>query len=298
MGDFMVEHIVRMENVDFSYKSYSDNQPVRALKDISIDFEKGQFIVVLGRNGSGKSTFARMINALLLPDKGFVYVKGLKTGQEENIWEIRRIAGMVFQNPDNQIIGTVVEEDVAFGPENLGIAPKDIRKRVDEALSAVGISEYGKNAPHLLSGGQKQRVAIAGILAMKPQCIILDEATSMLDPVGRKEVMNVLNRLNKEEGITIIHITHHMNEAVMADRVIVIDEGSIVMDGTPKEIFSNVKQVKELGLDVPQVTELFFELRNEGLNLPSDVLNVDEAVEALKQVMSRGADGEISVYNS
>lgn len=294
----MVEHIVRMENVDFSYKSYSDNQPVRALKDISIDFEKGQFIVVLGRNGSGKSTFARMINALLLPDKGFVYVKGLKTGQEENIWEIRRIAGMVFQNPDNQIIGTVVEEDVAFGPENLGIAPKDIRKRVDEALSAVGISEYGKNAPHLLSGGQKQRVAIAGILAMKPQCIILDEATSMLDPVGRKEVMNVLNRLNKEEGITIIHITHHMNEAVMADRVIVIDEGSIVMDGTPKEIFSNVKQVKELGLDVPQVTELFFELRNEGLNLPSDVLNVDEAVEALKQVMSRGADGEISVYNS
>jgi energy-coupling factor transport system ATP-binding protein len=298
MGDFMVEHIVRMENVDFSYKSYSDNQPVRALKDISIDFEKGQFIVVLGRNGSGKSTFARMINALLLPDKGFVYVKGLKTGQEENIWEIRRIAGMVFQNPDNQIIGTVVEEDVAFGPENLGIAPKDIRKRVDEALSAVGISEYGKNAPHLLSGGQKQRVAIAGILAMKPQCIILDEATSMLDPVGRKEVMNVLNRLNKEEGITIIHITHHMNEAVMADRVIVIDEGSIVMDGTPKEIFSNVKQVKELGLDVPQVTELFFELRNEGLNLPSDVLNVDEAVEALKQVMSRGADGKISVYNS
>lgn len=294
----MVEHIVRMENVDFSYKSYSDNQPVRALKDISIDFEKGQFIVVLGRNGSGKSTFARMINALLLPDKGFVYVKGLKTGQEENIWEIRRIAGMVFQNPDNQIIGTVVEEDVAFGPENLGIAPKDIRKRVDEALSAVGISEYGKNAPHLLSGGQKQRVAIAGILAMKPQCIILDEATSMLDPVGRKEVMNVLNRLNKEEGITIIHITHHMNEAVMADRVIVIDEGSIVMDGTPKEIFSNVKQVKELGLDVPQVTELFFELRNEGLNLPSDVLNVDEAVEALKQVMSRGADGKISVYNS
>jgi energy-coupling factor transport system ATP-binding protein len=293
----MVEHIVRIENVDFSYKSYGDNQPVRALTDININFEKGQFIVVLGRNGSGKSTFARMINALLLPDKGFVYVKGLKTEQEENVWEIRRIAGMVFQNPDNQIIGTIVEEDVAFGPENLGIPPKDIRKRVDEALSAVGILEYGKNAPHLLSGGQKQRVAIAGILAMKPQCIILDEATSMLDPVGRKEVMSVLNKLNKEEGITVIHITHHMNEAAMADRVIVIDEGSIVMDGTPKEIFSNVRQVKELGLDVPQVTELFFELRNEGLNLPSGVLNVDEAVEALKQVISRGTGGKISVYN-
>jgi len=278
----MDNYIVEMENVSFSYKSHSDEEPsVRALSEVNIRFQKGQFIVVLGRNGSGKSTFARLVNALLLPDTGYVYVKGLRTDEEQHLWEIRRLAGMVFQNPDNQIVGTIVEEDVAFGPENIGIKPAEIRRRVDEALAAVGILEYGKHAPHLLSGGQKQRVAIAGILAMKPECIILDEATSMLDPVGRKEVMNVLRSLNREEGITVVHITHHMDEASMADRVVVIDEGGIVMDGTPGEVFADVERVKKLGLDVPQVTELFYELRKEGLNLPSGVLDAEEAVEAL-----------------
>lgn len=285
MGDGTVkmdDTIVKMENVYFIYKSPGNTRrDVKAISDISISFKKGEFIVVLGRNGSGKSTFARLINALLVPESGSVYVKNMRTDDERHIWEIRRSAGMVFQNPDNQIIGTTVEEDTAFGPENLGFPPAEIRKRVEESLKTVGILEYSKHAPHLLSGGQKQRLAIAGILAMKPECILLDEATAMLDPIGRKEVLKVLKRLNKDEGITIIHITHYMDEACIADRVVVMDEGRIVLDGTPYQVFKNVEMVKNMGLDVPQVTELFHELNKEGYSLPQGVLTVDEAFECL-----------------
>jgi energy-coupling factor transport system ATP-binding protein len=286
MRCIMGEHIVVMENAGYTYRSlYGENRDVKALSGINTRFEKGQFIVILGRNGSGKSTFARLINALLIPEAGCVYVKGLRTDDEKNIWEIRRSAGMVFQNPDNQIVGTIVEEDVAFGPENLGVEPENIRKCVYDSLEAVGMREYGSHAPHLLSGGQKQRVAIAGILAMKPECIILDEATAMLDPEGRREVIKVLKKLNRDEGITIIHITHHMDEAGAADRVIVLDEGNIVLDGKPRDVFKNVARIKELGLDVPQVTELFYELNKEGYDLPPDILDVDEAYEHIAKIM-------------
>lgn len=272
-------------NVDFSYTAYGDAPvEVRALENINVKIEKGDFVVILGRNGSGKSTFSRLLNALLVPKKGIVLVADRDTSNEENVWAIRSTAGMVFQNPDNQIIATTVEEDVAFGPENLGVEPSEIRKRVDEALETVGISGFKKNAPHLLSGGQKQRVAIAGILAMKPECIILDEATSMLDPVGRKEVIKVLKKLNKEEHITVIHITHHMDEAALANRLIIIDDGGIVLDGTPKEVFSNVEKIKELGLDVPQVTELMYLLKKQGIAVKELPLTVDEAFGIIKEL--------------
>lgn len=275
--------IIKAENVKYVYKAHYDDgrQDVVALSKIDLTVRKGEFVVILGRNGSGKSTLARLMNALLLPTKGIVYIKGLNTSDEDKIWEIRRSTGMVFQNPDNQIVGTTVEEDVAFGPENIGIFPAEIRKRVDEALETVGIPDYAKHAPHLLSGGQKQKVAIAGILAMKPECIVLDEATSMLDPSGRKEVMAIIRKLNKTEKITVIHITHNMDEANMADRVVIIDKGSIVMQGSPGEVFSDVAGVKKLGLDVPQVTELFYELNREGFELPQGVLGVDEACKVL-----------------
>jgi len=286
--DNMNDSIVKVNGVSYIYSSnICEGRDVKALSEINAEFKRGQFIVVIGRNGSGKSTFARLLNALLLPVEGTVIVNGIDTRNEEKVWEIRRSVGMVFQNPDNQIVGTIVEEDVAFGPENLGLPTEEIKNRVADALEAVGISEYSKYAPHLLSGGQKQRVAIAGILAMKPECIVLDEATSMLDPIGRKEVMNVLKKLNKEEGITVIHITHHMDEASMADRVIIVDEGKIVLDGPPKEVFSNVEKVKGLGLDVPQVTELFNELKKEGFQLPDGVLSVDEAVDILADIIVR-----------
>ncbi|MHB8064951.1 MAG: energy-coupling factor transporter ATPase [Ruminiclostridium sp.] len=269
----------------FSYTTYGEtSEEIQAIKDISVKIEKGDFVVILGRNGSGKSTFSRLLNALLIPQKGVVLVMGKDTANEDNVWNIRSTAGMVFQNPDNQIIATTVEEDVAFGPENLGVEPAEIRKRVDEALAIVGISEFKKNAPHLLSGGQKQRVAIAGILAMKPECIILDEATSMLDPVGRKEVINVLKKLNKEDNITIIHITHHMDEAAFANRLIIIDQGSIVLDGTPQEVFSNVEKIKSLGLDVPQVTELMYSLKKQGIKVDKLPLTVDDAFEILSKL--------------
>ncbi len=275
-----------VQEVSFSYKSYGELPvEVPALENVSAKIDKGDFVVILGRNGSGKSTFSRLLNALLVPQKGIVLVAGKDTLNEENVWDIRTTAGMVFQNPDNQIIATTVEEDVAFGPENLGVEPLEIRKRVDEALKTVGIEEFKKNAPHLLSGGQKQRVAIAGILAMKPECIILDEATSMLDPVGRREVIKVLKQLNKEENITIIHITHHMDEAAMANRLIIIDHGQIVLDGTPKEVFSNVEMVKSMGLDVPQVTELMYILKNQGFNIEKLPLTVDEAFEIIKNLV-------------
>jgi energy-coupling factor transport system ATP-binding protein len=282
----MSDKMFELKNVSYIYKS--DQEAIKdhkALNSLNLKIEKGQFVVIIGRNGSGKSTLSRLLNALLIPTEGTVLVKGMDTRDPDRLWEIRRSAGMVFQNPDNQIVGTVVEEDVAFGPENMGVEPSEIRKRVDESLKAVGIYELKKNAPHLLSGGQKQRVAIAGILAMKPECIILDEATSMLDPVGRREVMGVLKKLNKAENITIIHVTHYMDEAAEADRVIIIDNGKIVMDGKPGDVFSNVPGIKNLGLDVPQVTELFYELNKEGYSFPTNVLNVEDAGRVLAKAM-------------
>lgn len=282
----MSSNIFDVKNVNFSYSSFGEPPiEVPAIVDVNMQIKKGDFVVILGRNGSGKSTFSRLLNALLIPKTGVVYVMGKDTSDENNVWDIRRTAGMVFQNPDNQIIATTVEEDVAFGPENLGVEPAEIRKRVDESLAMVGISEFMKNAPHLLSGGQKQRVAIAGVLAMKPQCIILDEATSMLDPIGRKEVIKVLKRLNKEENITIIHITHHMDEAAIANRLIVIDHGRVVLDGTPTDVFSNVETIKKLGLDVPQVTELVYMLQKKGITIDKLPLTVDDAFDIIRKLV-------------
>lgn len=279
---------IKAENVEYNYGgNQSGKVGHTAIKDVNINIMEGEYVVVIGRNGSGKSTFARLLNALLIPDKGTIQIAGLTSKEEENLWEIRRMVGMVFQNPDNQIVATTVEEDVAFGPENLGIAPEDICARVDEALGQVGLLEYRKSAPHNLSGGQKQRVAIAGILAMKPKCIVLDEATSMLDPLGRKEVLEVLAELNRKDKITIINITHHMEEAVLADRALVIHEGSIVMDGKPSEIFSRVEEIKSYGLDVPQVSELFYELAGEGYDFPAGILDIDSGVQCIKEYMSR-----------
>lgn len=278
--------IIKIRDAGYVYKSHYEEKPdVIALSGVDLEIARGEFLVVLGRNGSGKSTLARLMNALLIPTEGTVFVNGINTADEKLVWEIRRTAGMVFQNPDNQIVGTIVEEDVAFGPENLGVPPEEIRKRVDESLETVGISEYKKHAPHLLSGGQKQRVAIAGILAMKPKCIVLDEATAMLDPAGRQEVMKVLRRLNAEENITIVHITHHMDEAVSADRVLVMDKGRVVLQGSPKDVFMDVGTVKRLGLDVPQVTELLYELNEKGCNFPKGILTVEEAYNCLADAL-------------
>ncbi len=280
----MAEEMIKIENVTYEYNSYNstgEEDTLTAIKDINISIKKGEHLVILGHNGSGKSTLAKLMNGLLLPTKGDVYVNGMNTKDEDKIWHIRETAGMVFQNPDNQLVATIVEEDVAFGPENLGIPPEEIRKRVDEALEIVEMTEYKKHAPHLLSGGQKQRVAIAGILAMRPECIILDEPTAMLDPNGRKEIINTIKKLNKEEHKTIVHITHYMDEAVEADRILVIKKGQIVMEGTPREIFSQVEKVKALGLDVPQVTELAYELKKEGINIDNSILTVEELVNVL-----------------
>lgn len=280
--------IIELKNVSFQYKSNSDDMPsVTALQDVDLTIREGEFLAVLGRNGSGKSTLAKLMNALLLPASGTVIVNGFDTIEDEFLWDIRSSIGMVFQNPDNQIVGTIVEEDVAFGPENLGVPPEEIRTRVDEALEIIDMTEFKEHAPHLLSGGQKQRVAIAGILAMKPKCIVLDEATAMLDPIGRKEVMRILKKLNKEEGITIVHITHHMDEAGKADRVLVIDEGRCIMLGTPREVFSDVEKIKGMGLDVPQVTELLYELNKSGFDFPTGILSVEEALQLLSKAISK-----------
>lgn len=276
-------NMIKTESVTHEYTSHT-GKSIIALNEIDINIEKGKFVAILGHNGSGKSTLAKHFNALLLPNSGTIMVKGIDTKNEEMLWEIRQTAGMVFQNPDNQIVATIVEEDVAFGPENLGVESKEIRKRVDEALKAVDMYEYRKHGPHLLSGGQKQRIAIAGIIAMKPECIILDEPTAMLDPSGRKEVIDTIMKLNREEGITIILITHYMDEAVNADRVYVMEDGMIVMDGTPKDVFSQVEKMKDLGLDVPQVTEICHELRKEGIKLPANILTVEEMVVELCQL--------------
>lgn len=272
------------ENLRFSYPPDTDGNTKVAIDGVDITINKGEFVVILGHNGSGKSTFAKHINALLLPTEGKLYVAGYDTTDEENTWNIRNKAGMVFQNPDNQIVATIVEEDVAFGPENLGVEPTEIRKRVDEALRKVNMSKYKMHGPHLLSGGQKQRVAIAGILAMMPECIVLDEPTAMLDPSGRKEVIKTITELNKNYGITIVLITHYMEEAVEADRIYVMDSGKVVLEGTPRDVFKKVEVMKDLGLDVPQMTELAYELNKSGVNINDDILTIDEMVNVLCQL--------------
>lgn len=280
----MNENMINCNDLVYKYVNNNTDEIKVAIDNLNLTVKQGEFLVVLGHNGSGKSTFAKHINALLIPTEGKVYIKDLDTSLEENLWNIRNRAGMVFQNPDNQIVATIVEEDVAFGPENLGVDPKEIRSRVDDSLEKVGMSEYKKHAPHLLSGGQKQRVAIAGILAMRPECIVLDEPTAMLDPSGRKEVIKTIMDINKEFGITVILITHYMEEAVEADRIVVMDKGKLIMEGKPKEIFSNVPTMKSIGLDVPQVTELAYELKKNGVNISSDILTIDEMVNALCQL--------------
>ena len=271
-----MNNIIEVNNISFEYITEEDS--FKAIDDLSLNIKEGEFLAIIGHNGSGKSTLSKNLNAILMPTKGNILIDGMDTREEEKLWDIRQTAGMVFQNPDNQIVATVVEEDVAFGPENLGIKPEEIRKRVDESLKSVGIYELRDRQPHLLSGGQKQRVAIAGIIAMKPKCVIFDEATAMLDPSGRKEVMNTIKRLNKEENISVIHITHFMEEAVDADRVIVMEKGKKVLEGTPKQVFSKIDMLKKIGLDVPYMTELSKELNKEGLKIESDILTVDEMV--------------------
>lgn len=283
----MEDNMITAEQVCFTYKKHVENGETEeyiALNEINLKVKKGEFLVVIGHNGSGKSTLAKHFNAILIPSKGKVIIDHIDTTDSQRLWEIRQRAGMVFQNPDNQIVATIVEEDVAFGPENMGIPPAEIRKRVDNALETVNMSDYAQHGPHLLSGGQKQRVAIAGILAMKPKCIILDEPTAMLDPSGRREVIDTIKKLNKEENITIVLITHFMEEAVDADRVVVMENGEVVMDGTPREIFSRVKEVKSLGLDVPEMTELAYELKESGINITSNVLTIEEMVDTICQL--------------
>lgn len=274
--------MIETKNLEYTYPAAEENaKPTVALRGVDLHIEKGSFVVVLGHNGSGKSTLAKTFNAVLLPAGGHVYVQGMDTQDEKLLLEIRQRVGMVFQNPDNQIVANVVEEDVAFAPENLGVPSPEIRQRVDDALKAVGMSEFVRHAPHLLSGGQKQRVAIAGVIAMQPECIVLDEATAMLDPVGRQEVLATVHRLNREKGITVVLITHHMNEAEDADRVIVMDDGTVAMDGAPAEIFSHVEELQGLGLTVPDTVALLYELRQEGLNVPLTALTVDACADAV-----------------
>lgn len=280
----MSDTIIKFDNVSFAYE-LEDEGIVNAVNDFSLEVPEGQFLAVLGHNGCGKSTVAKLINGILVPNKGKVTVEGMDTSDEEKTVDIRKTVGMVFQNPDNQIVATIVEDDVAFGPENLGVEPSEIRKAVDSALKAVGMYEFRKREPHRLSGGQKQRVAIAGVIAMNTKCIVMDEPTAMLDPQGRKEVMDTVMKLNREFGITVILITHYMDEAVKADRVIVMDGGRIAMDGTPKEVFRNVERMKKLGLDVPQATELAYRLRKKGFKLPEDILDEDECAEAILKVL-------------
>ena len=273
-----------IKDLEFQYEM-TDAEPVKVLRGINLELKKGEFTAVLGHNGCGKSTLAKHLNAILLPTGGTVYIDGIDTKDEDKVFDIRQRVGMVFQNPDNQIVTTIVEEDVAFALENLGVEPHEMRKRVDEALKAVNMYEYREHAPHQLSGGQKQRIAIAGVIAMRPEFIVLDEPTAMLDPQGRKEVIATIRRLNQEYGISVVLITHYMDEAVKADRVIVMDDGRTVMDGTPKEVFLRVEELKKLGLDVPQVTELVWELKKSGLDIDSDVINEEECVNALMKLL-------------
>lgn len=274
----MREPLIRFTDVNFIYAKTHGGEGLNALQDVNLEVFEGEFVAVLGHNGSGKSTLAKHVNALLTPTSGQVMVAGLDTTDQDKVWEIRQKVGMVFQNPDNQLVATTVEEDVAFGPENLGIPSEEIQRRVSEALETVDMLSYRLHSPHQLSGGQKQRVAIAGVISMVPKCIVLDEPTAMLDPDGRREVMNTIHSLNKEEGITVLHITHHMDEVIGADRVLVMDQGRIVLEGTPKEVFSQVELLRSLHLDVPQVTDLAERLRNRGYDIPRGILTVNEMV--------------------
>ena len=273
--------MIETKDLTFTYPAPEGETNPPALRGVTTEIEKGSFTVVLGHNGSGKSTFAKHLNAVLLPCGGAVYVAGMDTRDEKLLLEIRRRTGMVFQNPDNQIVANVVEEDVAFGPENLGVPTAEIRRRVDDALAAVGMEQFASHAPHLLSGGQKQRIAIAGILAMEPECIVLDEATAMLDPAGRREVIDTVLRLNREQGITVVLITHHMVEAERADRVIVMNDGEVAMDGMPRQVFSQVERLHELGLAAPDTVELLYRLRRDGVDVPLENLTVDECADTI-----------------
>ena len=283
-----MEPLIKIDNVRFSYQNTEEpEKQTEVLKGISLEFEHGELVAVLGHNGSGKSTMAKLLNAILLPTEGTVTVAGIDTKDEEKLLEIRQHVGMVFQNPDNQIVATIVEEDVAFGLENLGVPTDEMRARVDQALHAVGMYEYREHAPHQLSGGQKQRVAIAGIIAMRPDCIVLDEPTAMLDPQGRKEVMRTIKLLNRDYGITVILITHEMDEAAQCDRVIVIDHGEVHMDAPPAKVFSHVQEMRDLGLDVPQPTELCDLLRQSGFDLDPEIMTPEAAADAIAKLLGR-----------
>ena len=273
--------MIETKDLTFAYPAEEGKRSEPALRGVSLGIEKGSFVVVLGHNGSGKSTLAKHMNAVLLPSGGAVYVEGMDTHNQAMLLEIRRRVGMVFQNPDNQIVANVVEEDVAFAPENLGVPTEEIRKKVDDALAAVRMSEFVTHAPHLLSGGQKQRIAIAGVIAMEPDCIVLDEATAMLDPVGRQEVLSTIHRLNREKHITVVLITHHMNEAEQADRVLVMKSGKVAMDGAPREVFSQVEALRDMGLTVPDTVDLLDRLRHQGVDVPLDALSVEECADAI-----------------
>ncbi|MBM6693347.1 energy-coupling factor transporter ATPase [Pseudoflavonifractor capillosus] len=282
----MANPIIQARDLTFRYTTAEGVAPT-VLDQVNLDIEAGSFVAILGHNGSGKSTFAKHLNAILLPTSGKVYVDGMDTTDEDKLLDIRRTVGMVFQNPDNQIVASVVEEDVAFAPENLGVPSAEIRRRVDEALEAVGMTEYARHAPHLLSGGQKQRVAIAGVLAMRPRCIVLDEPTAMLDPVGRREVLDTVCRLQRELGMTVVLITHHMDEAARAQRLVVMDNGHVVMDGPPAQVFQNVVGLRRLGLEVPDSVSLLYELRQAGLDVPLDVLTPEDCAQALAHILPR-----------
>ena len=281
-----MDNLISVQNITFEYETEDSTNVV--LKDFSVDFSRGEFTAVLGHNGSGKSTLAKLLNGLLVPKCGKVMVNGIDTSDEQCSIDVKRTVGMVFQNPDNQLVATVVEEDVAFGLENLGVAHDEMVKRVDEALEAVGMIDFKNKAPHNLSGGQKQRVAIAGIIAMQPECIVLDEATAMLDPIGRREVINLIKKLNKENNITIVHITHHMDEVSQADRVILIDNGIVLADTTPRKLFSDVNLVKNAGLEVPQITALMYNLRQKGIDVPQDIITEEEGMLVLIELLKKG----------
>ena len=277
-----MDNIITIENLTFEYMRGEESQPVRAISNLNLEIERGSFTAIIGKNGSGKSTLAKNLNGLLLPTEGVIYVDGYDTRDDSSIWNVRQTAGMVFQNPDNQLVSAIVEDDVAFGPENLGIDPVEIRRRVDKALEDVNMGQFKKKAPHLLSGGQKQRIAIAGVVAMKPKCIIFDEPTAMLDPKGRAEIMSIIDELHAE-GITVILITHFMDEAVRADRVIIMHEGNILLDGTPQQVFEQEELIRSVNLDVPLMVEMGAKLRHAGIDVPADIITEEEMVEFICQ---------------
>ena len=283
-----MQNIIDAKDLIFEYYNYNEEgeveDSVKALNGVNIQIQEGEFVVILGHNGSGKSTFAKHLNSILSPKEGTLMVCGIDATDQTKTWDIRKEVGMVFQNPDNQIVATIIEEDVAFGPENLGIEPTEIRKRVDDALETVGMTEYMKGSPNQLSGGQKQSIAIAGVIAMQPRCIVFDESTAMLDPIGRRQVMSTMEKLNKEYGITIIHITHYMQEAILADRIAVVDGGEVLLEGTPREVFKEVKKLKEIGLDVPDTTYLAYLLKEAGFDIDTTLLSVEEVAEAICQL--------------